>query len=228
LGGEKLKACARISQNAVYRAAILAAVFFLAAGIPFLSAQEQDNSVQSQSAESEIPPDVSRPEVRDAHEAAERAIVLGEGAPAQAAAPGRTASIGLIIRMLLVLIVIALAVYGVIYVMKKSSRPPVQNDPYLKILSTVHLGSNRYIHVISIGEKAWLVGSGDAGVTLITEIADQNAISAMLMEETRRRAENQGRFPDFKTLLGRLGVKASANPPSADDIRKRREKFRGY
>jgi flagellar protein FliO/FliZ len=228
LGGEKLKSCASVSYNAAYKAAFLFFIFFLTTGIQFLSAQEQGQEQDQGAAESQAVSEGAGSEggVRDAHEEAERAITLGDVPAAEA--PGRAASIGLIVRMLLVLIVIALAVYGVIYFMKKSSRPPAQNDPYLKVLSTVHLGSNRYVHVISIGDKAWLVGSGDAGVTLITEITDQNAISAMLIEETRKKAENQSRLPDFKALLHRLGVKTSANPPSADDIRRRREKFRGF
>ncbi|MDR0602087.1 MAG: flagellar biosynthetic protein FliO [Treponema sp.] len=169
----------------------------------------------------EIPLEEEAPSA--AREDAERAIVLGDDPPGEA--PGGAASAGLIVRMILVLIVIALAVYGVIFFMKKASRPSLQTDPNLKILSTAGLGAGRFVHVISVGEKAWLVGSADSGVNLISEITDENAISAMMLEQGRRSAESPGHL-DFRSLLSRMGIQGP-RPPGADNIRRRRERLKG-
>jgi flagellar protein FliO/FliZ len=128
--------------------------------------------------------------------------------------------------MLVVLVVIALAVYGVVFFMKKASRPPAQADPNLKVLSTAGLGTGRFVHVVSVGDRAWLIGSAETGVSLISEITDQSVISAMLAEQSRRNSGGQGRLPDFKTLLLRMGIQAPRSS-GAENIRRRRERFKG-
>jgi flagellar protein FliO/FliZ len=156
----------------------------------------------------------------------ESAIILGEDSPGvPAAAPGSTA--GPILRMLLVLVLAAAAVYGVVYFLKRASRPPEQRDPHVKILSSVHLGSNRFVYVVSVGGRAWLLGGGDGGLNLISEIEDQDTINAMILAETRRTGQG-GKFPDFKSMLRRLGVPVDDHVPGADNIRKRRERLKGF
>jgi flagellar protein FliO/FliZ len=226
LGGEKLyKSCGAIRIAAVWCLLQFAVI------TPFLSAQADTDSTSDASAadtavsapaDAIVSEDVSLDAVRDAREA-ERSIAIGETPPGEA--PSRTASAGLILRMLVVLVVIALAVYGVVFFMKKASRPPVQTDPNLKVLSTVGLGTGRFVHVVSAGDKAWLIGSAESGVNLISEISDQSVISAMLIEQSRRNSGGQG-LPDFKSLLLRMGIQ-SPRPPGVENIRKRRERFKG-
>jgi flagellar protein FliO/FliZ len=133
-----------------------------------------------------------------------------------------------IIRMILVLALCAAAVYGIVFFLKRSSKQTISKDPFLKILATVHLGVNRYAHVVSVGGKAWLLGSSDGGVNLIGEVDDKEVIDAMLLEESKKSAEPQGRFPDFISMLRRLGLPAQQTGSSgAEDIRKRRERLKG-
>jgi flagellar protein FliO/FliZ len=130
--------------------------------------------------------------------------------------------------MVLVLALAAAAIYGVVFFIKRSSKQTVENDPFLKILASVHLGSNRYAHVVAVGSKAWLLGSSDGGVNLVGEIDDKDVINAMLLESSKRSAENaSGRFPDFLSMIRRFGVSTETSSPSADDIRKRRERIKG-
>ena len=132
------------------------------------------------------------------------------------------------IRMILVLALAAAAIYGVIFFIKRSSKPSAVNDPFLKILASSHLGSNRYAHIVAVGGKAWLLGSSDGGVNLIGEIDDKDVINAMLLEDSKKTAETQtGRFPDFISMLRRLGVSAESRVPGAADIRKYRERLKG-
>jgi flagellar protein FliO/FliZ len=129
--------------------------------------------------------------------------------------------------MVLILVLAAAAIYGVVFFIKRTSKQTTEDDPFLKILASVHLGSNRFAHVVAVGSKAWLLGSSDGGVNLVGEIDDKDIISAMLLEASRRSAENAtGRFPDFMSLLRKFGVSAETRTPSADDIRKRRERIK--
>jgi len=131
------------------------------------------------------------------------------------------------VRMVLVLALAAAAVYGVVFFIKRTSKQPALSNPFLKILASSHLGSNRYAHIVSVGSKAWLLGSSDGGVNLIGEIDDKDVINAMLLEDSRKSAETAGgRFPDFTSMLRRFGAAAEKRIPGAEEIRKRRERLK--
>jgi flagellar protein FliO/FliZ len=138
-----------------------------------------------------------------------------------------SSSIWVIIRMILVLIMAAAAVYGVVFFIKRSSRQPSESNPFLKILASVHLGSNRYTHIVAVGSKVWLLGSCDGGVNLIGEVDDKDIINAMLLEDSRKISEASNRFPDFLSILRRFGTYSESRSSAADDIRKRRERLKG-
>ena len=122
----------------------------------------------------------------------------------------------------------AAAIYGAVYLIKRSSKQAPANDPFLKILANRHLGSNRYVHIVSVGSKAWLLGSAESTVNLISEIDDKDVINAMLLDDSRKAEQTPGRFPDFMSLLKRMGISGKAGePPGADEIRKRRERLKG-
>ena len=157
--------------------------------------------------------------------AAELNMTFGEDTAPLAPVAGP--SIWAIIRMVLVLVLVAIAIYGVVFLLKRSSKQPPNNDPFLKILANAHLGSNRYVHVVSVGSKTWLVGSSEGGVNPIGEVTDNDVINAMLLEDSRKSAEAPGRFPDFFSLLRRLGIPANTKTPDINEIRKRRERLQG-
>jgi flagellar protein FliO/FliZ len=201
LGGEELKL------------PVFALLFFgagLLVQIPSISAQED-------------PPQEIHP-----LRAAERAIILDEENAPAPAIPNRGPSTWAMIRMLLTLALAAAAIYGVVFFIRRSSKQPVEGDPFLKILATAHLGSNRYAHIVNVGDKAWLLGSSDGGVNLISEIENKDMLNAMLVEDSRKSAQaRNSRFPDFLSVLRRMGVQPQERVPGVEDIRKRRERLKG-
>jgi flagellar protein FliO/FliZ len=244
LGGEKLN---RITANlAVFFAALL--IFNSAS----LAAQEADsslgNDVSREEAQTAVPGDgsqvlpvqeapfASEPALTGSippQRSAETEILLGEALP-EAAPQSPGSQIFLMIRMVLVLALVAAAVYGLIFFLRRSMRPQNEKNPHLKILTSAHLGSNRYVYVVNVGTKAFLVGAGEGGVSLISEITDQEAIDAMLLEESRRGAEvTAARFADFRSMLNRLTGRFSGGrgnggtPFSAESLRKQRDRLKG-
>ncbi|MDR0386778.1 MAG: flagellar biosynthetic protein FliO [Treponema sp.] len=162
----------------------------------------------------------------------ESALILGEAVPGAGSSPVTSGFV--VFRMVLVLALVAAAVYGAVFFIRRASRPRDTRNPHLKILTSAHLGSNRFVHVVNLGSQAWLVGSGEGGVSLIAEVADKEALDTMLLEDSRKQAESPGgRFPDFRSLLRRFGggtgPGVSPDKPgySADNIRKNRERLRG-
>jgi flagellar protein FliO/FliZ len=181
--------------------------------IPSISAQE-------------APPEEGSQEIISDPRAAEREISFDDDGAVMPARDTSGPSIWAAIRMLLVLILVAVAIYGVIYFLKKAAKPAASSDPFLRILSSAHLGSNRYAHIVSVGGKAWLLGASDGGVKLISEIEDKEIIDAMLLEDSRKTSEKPGRFPDFLSILRRLGAHPQPDSPNADNIRRHRERLK--
>jgi len=164
----------------------------------------------------------------DVIRANEQAMTFGDDA--SGAAIGSGPSVWAVIRMLLVLALAAAAIYGAVFFIKKTTKQTSSKDPFLKVLASSHLGTNRYVHVVYVGNKAWLVGSAEGCVNLIGEVDDKDTINAMLLDDSRRASETtQGRLPDFMSLLRRFGAPSDAGAPApgADEIRKRRERLKG-
>ena len=160
--------------------------------------------------------------------AREQALSLGDNGAGAAVSPPAASALG-IFRVILTLAVVAAAIYGLVFFVKRAARGGRAQDPFLKIVADAPLGANRGAYIIAVGSKAWLVGAAESGVSLISEIEDQDIINAMLLEDSRKSAEvPTGRFPDFRALLHRLGMPAESNaPPGPEDIRKRRERLKG-
>ena len=172
----------------------------------------------------------------------ESSIILGE-VPDIPAASGAS-SIFVVLRMVLVLALAALAIYGVVFFIRRLAKPQERVDPHLKVLARVALGNDSYAAVISVGAKAWLVGGGSGGLNLISEIDDPEALETMLIDDARRSAETGNRrFIDFRSLLSRLGgsSRGSGSPGSsneenssltengflAEKLRRQRERLKG-
>jgi flagellar protein FliO/FliZ len=159
-------------------------------------------------------------------------MILGEESPGVPISPG-TVSFFVIFRTIVVLLLAAAAIYGLVYFLKRIARPRELRDPNLRVLASVPLGQNRFVHAVILGARVWLVGSGEGGVTHIADIEEQEAIDALLLEESRRNAgPGPGRFPDFRTMLRRFspspGEDAGFPGPSvADKIRRRQDRLKG-
>jgi len=160
--------------------------------------------------------------------AAEQALPVGGEA---VAVPPAASTLG-IFRVLLTLAVVAAAIYGIVFFIKRVSRGGREQDPFLKVLASTPLGTNRSAHILSVGQRAWLVGAAENGVHLISEIEDKEVLDTMLLADSRRSAEGStngpaGRF-DFKSLLRKLGMPSETDTPSSpESIRKRGERLKG-
>ncbi|MCL2441095.1 MAG: flagellar biosynthetic protein FliO [Treponema sp.] len=163
----------------------------------------------------------------DSFRIAEQAFVFTDSASDSNVA---NPSIWAVVRMLLVLALAAAAIYGAVFFIKRTSRQTPGSDPFLKILASSHLGVNRYVHIVSVGSRAWLLGASDGGVNVISEIDDKETVDALLLEEDRRNKEKpQSRLLDFVSMLKRHGapVQAQTPPSGTEEIRKRMERIKG-
>jgi flagellar protein FliO/FliZ len=220
LGGEKLKA-QKSHLAALFAVAFIGAAFF---GITFpVFAQTEALTVDAEAA---------LPAVQETVFIDETAIPFDDPFPVQGI-PAVSAPGFVVVRMVLVLALAALAIYGVVFFMKRLARPQENRDPHLKLLARVPLSSDSYAAVVSVGQKAWLVGGGGGGLNLIAEIDDAETLETLLLDDARRNAEAELRgFTDFRSLFQRLRGNKTSHAPSegmsfTERLRKHRERLGG-
>jgi flagellar protein FliO/FliZ len=131
------------------------------------------------------------------------------------------------VRMIIVLAFIIAAIYGLYALMKRSSRPRNDEDAYIKVLASSPLATGKMLHVVSVGERAWLLASADAAVSVVSEIEDKEVIDAL----TLRAANSTGTVQeDFVASLRRLLTKGSrtggAVSSSVDFLARQRDRLK--
>lgn len=117
-------------------------------------------------------------------------VVSNETSPETSKASG----IGALIRVVVVLALVCVAIYGIIYVLKKSTRINASDDPYLKNLALLPLGPSKSIQIISAGSQAFVIGVTDHGISLISELSDKELIDAMILTADKNSGPGQGSF----------------------------------
>jgi flagellar protein FliO/FliZ len=144
------------------------------------------------------------------------------------AAPRSPSSFFAILKMVLVLALVAGLVYLVVYFLRRMGKPQLEQNPHLKILASTHLGSGRYVHVVSVGKEAWLIGTGEGGVNHIAGIGDQEAIDAMILDASKRKTETPEPF-NFQSMLKRFsGGLTAKEKDRLEKMRERRERFKRF
>jgi flagellar protein FliO/FliZ len=209
LGGEKL-----YRFNKIFFAALLIGAGLLSGNLHILPAQERDVSGLADPAEA-VPVADPNPESLIVFDAAE------EGA--EPAAPGTLSGFAAL-RMVLVLVLTAAAIYGAVFFFKRLAKPRSQENPYLKVLARAPVGGGGAVAVVAVGTRAWLVGAGDGGVSLIAELEDRETVDAMLLDNSRNRG-GASTILNFSELLRRLGGGKEDKRLGAGDLRKRRERL---
>lgn len=104
-----------------------------------------------------------------------------EGDTAGSAAERPTSGVWIFVRMILVLAVIIAAIYLLFRFMRKSMgvEPASADDIFLRKVSFISLGGSKSVQIVSLWNKAYVLGVSDEGVTLISEIDDREMIDAM-------------------------------------------------
>ncbi|MGD9938425.1 MAG: FliO/MopB family protein [Clostridia bacterium] len=135
----------------------------------------------------------------------ETTLVLAEAPDEEIQAPS-TSLFPYILRMIVVLAFVIAAIYGLYALIKRSSRPRNEEDSYIKVLASSPLSAGKTLHIVAVGERAWLLASADAAVSVVSEIADRELIDALTL---RVAASPAAAREDFVSSLRRLLTKGS-------------------
>ncbi|AHC14595.1 flagellar biosynthetic protein FliO [Salinispira pacifica] len=145
-----------------------------------------------------------------------------------------------LLRMVLVLALVVGLIYGLYFILRKSKSSQEENSSFIQVLSNQHLPGGKTLHVIDVGGKVYLLGAGDGGVNLITEINDKETVDEMRLQASRQQL-HKGNFSQllgsfFNTSASAQGVSTAspATQPSNDGgggdgfdfVRRQRERLK--
>jgi flagellar protein FliO/FliZ len=166
-------------------------------------------------------------EIEAARSEAERLLVINDDVPGSVTNPSSALAI---FRMILVLALVAVVIYLVVFFLRRLTKPQAEQNPHLKILASTYLGSGRSVHVVSVGTKACLIGSGEGGISHIADINEQEAVDAMLMDSSKKSAETDlNPIQGFKAMLKKFsGGVSSQEQDRLEKMRQRRERFKRF
>ena len=126
---------------------------------------------------------------------------------------------GLFFRMILVLIIIVLLIYGFVWLLRKTSGQKSKNDPYLKEVANLTFAPGKSVRVVTLKDKAFLIGVTESNINLISEVEDKDLIDAMNLNAEEKPSDKP---KDFASLLASFTKSTSK---TEDYLRKRREKL---
>ncbi len=108
--------------------------------------------------------------------------------------------------MIFLLFIFIVALYLVIRWVSKKRNITFTNSDFAKVEGTKALALNKYIQLVKIGEKYYLLGIGDHSVNLIKEISDKDEIDTIKLSVSKTKSSTQSfltQFSEsFKNVLG--------------------------
>jgi len=136
------------------------------------------------------------------------------------------------LRMLLTLALVLGTIWLVFFLIRRAAKPRAREDAFIKVIASAPLGAGKWMYVVSLGAKAFLVGATDSSVNLIHEVEDAELIDEMkLRSATAPQADNR----DFSALLQGLLKPASKHRaesasgiPGTDFLSRQRDRLKKF
>lgn len=79
----------------------------------------------------------------------------------------------------------------------------VSGQEAIQILSTVSLGTNKFVQIVDVAGKVFLLGVSDSSINLLTEIKDREDIDRIRLLSSRSTPVHGATFPEF--IAGQVG-----------------------
>ncbi len=86
---------------------------------------------------------------------------------------------GLFFRMIVVLIIVVAFIYLLFFFIKKKTNFVKEDDDFLRRVAYLNLGPGKTVEVVTLIDKAYLIGVTDDKISLLGEIDDKELIQAM-------------------------------------------------
>lgn len=117
----------------------------------------------------------------------------------QSAETSNPSGIGVFIRMIVVLIIVVALIYAIFWFIKRKTSVEKSDDKFLRKVSRIDISPGKSVVVVTLIDKAYLLGVSDSGINLISEIDDKELIQAMNLQADKE--QNTKKAVNFAEVL---------------------------
>ena len=107
--------------------------------------------------------------------------------------------------MIVALIIVVALIYGTLWFVKKKTNIVKTDDEYLRRAAYINIAPRKTIEVITLIDKAYLIGVTEDNITMLGEIDDKELISAMNLSADKK--NNTKKPSTFAEVLDMFLVK---------------------
>ena len=150
----------------------------------------------------------------------EESIVISDNNPSETGsavtAYKEPSAVGMFVRMIVVLIIVIGLIYGVLWFIKKKTNIVKTDDEYLRRAAYINIAPGKTVEVITLIDKAYLIGVTEDNITLLGEIHDDELIKAMNL--TADKKNNTKKPANFSEVLDMFLVKKGGTKSVFSDM----------
>ncbi|MDE5899243.1 MAG: flagellar biosynthetic protein FliO, partial [Treponemataceae bacterium] len=135
---------------------------------------------------------------------------------------------------ILVLAVVIACIYGVMWFMKRSMKADAGGDPFLRRVASIGLGTGKSVQIVTLIDRAYILGVSDGSVSLIGEVSDKELVDSMNLYADRQSDVKKPRsFADILDIFmpggprGTGGAFEGSDARAADLLKRQRERMNG-
>lgn len=135
----------------------------------------------------------------------------------------KTSTVGTFVRMIVVLIIVIGLIYGVLWFIKKKTNVVKTEDDYLRRAAYINIAPSKSIEVITLIDKAYLIGVTEDNITLLGEIDDKELVQAMNINADKK--ANTKKPANFSEVLDMFLIKGNKNKNIFSDTEQKVEEL---
>lgn len=109
----------------------------------------------------------------------------------------------MIIKTIFVLVLFAGGFYMFFKFVSQKAGIHVSGQEVIQVLSTVSVGTNKFLQVVDVAGKVFLLGVSDSNINLLTEIKDREEIDRIRLLSSRSTPVHETSFQEF--VMGQIG-----------------------
>ena len=110
--------------------------------------------------------------------------------------PGPLVSTWDFLRMILILGIVIGLIYGLFFILKKTTSKRVVENDLIRVLGSRSLSNSKSLHLVEVGNSVFLVGSADGGISIISEIKDSESLDRIHLQASELRTSEKRSFRD--------------------------------
>ena len=116
---------------------------------------------------------------------------------------------GMIIKMVVVLALVVAALYGIMRFFKHKNNNVQSDDDFMRRVSSLSFAPGKSVEIVTLVDRAFMLGVTDSNINLIAEITDKEMISAMNLNFDKK--QNTKKPMNFSDVLEMFMPNSSKN-----------------